>query len=214
MCWKVDNFGVIYKGCAIVGNTLMIANWSAGEVERYDTFFGLQGMFTDPDTLLTDNGWSPYNVTTVDTGGSAYVCFAFNTGERNPVAGVGNGFITVFGEDGSYIRRFVFGRPLNIPWGILPIAYPGLDPNFPTEELAVVNASGELQRFEKTTGNFLGPIHDAAGNEIALGGALAAVIVLTPNLPVGAMALLSAAFLEGFAGKIVAAEFSTRIEQD
>jgi hypothetical protein len=80
-------------------------------------FTRVQMSFVDP--TLPD-GYSPYNIQAV--GDWLYVMYAelatSGPGAGHGIAGPGKGFVSVFGTDGRFIRRFASQGTLNIPWGV------------------------------------------------------------------------------------------------
>lgn len=115
-----------YKGVAKVdsrhGSRLYAANFeqtvSNGSVDVFDSNFNkiLIGKFVDPRPLP---GFAPFNVANID--GCIYVLYA----EHNPADPIDNlnspgaGYISVFTQDGEFVRKFYSGVPLNAPWGIV-----------------------------------------------------------------------------------------------
>jgi len=114
----VDEPGEVYTGIALASdhgvNFLYAANFSDGTIDVFDT------SFVEVDKPFIDNslpkGYSPFNIQLVD--GQLYVMYAKN-GTNVPVdAAPGNGFVSVFNTDGSFVRRFASEGQLNAPWGI------------------------------------------------------------------------------------------------
>ncbi len=111
-----------YTGLAIgtSGNMNFIyaANFGAKKIDVWDTSFSrVQMSFKDP--TLPDS-YSPYNIQAV--GNLLYVMYAelatSGPGAGHGIAGSGKGFVSVFGTDGRFIRRFASQGTLNIPWGV------------------------------------------------------------------------------------------------
>jgi hypothetical protein len=76
------------------------------KVDVYDGNFNLVKSFTDS---TIPPGFAPFGIQ--DIAGQVYVTYASQTG------GTG-GYIDVFGEDGTFVKRFAQGKPLNQPWGL------------------------------------------------------------------------------------------------
>jgi uncharacterized protein (TIGR03118 family) len=128
----VDNSasGAVYKGLAITPisgqNVLFAANFHSGMVEEYDSSFALVRAFTDPALPPVPPGtpagqsWAPFNVQVLN--GRLYVSFALqDDAKHDDVAGSGNGFVDLFGTDGTFVKRLVntgAGDPLDSPWGL------------------------------------------------------------------------------------------------
>jgi uncharacterized protein (TIGR03118 family) len=99
-------------------NFIYVANFGAKKIDVWDTAFSrVQMSFVDP--TLPD-GYSPYNIQAV--GDWLYVMYAelatSGPAAGHGIAGPGKGFVSVFGTDGRFIRRFASQGTLNIPWGV------------------------------------------------------------------------------------------------
>ncbi len=160
--------GAVYKGLAI-GSTggstyLYAANFRAGDVEMYNSNFGLVKTFTDPNVAA---GYAPFNVQTL--GGLLYVTYALQDADKHDdVAGAGNGYVDVFNLDGTFDKRLVsLGGDVNSPWGldIAPTGFRSL-----AGDLLVGNfGDGTISVFNPTTGASLGKLLDTKGDPIVEG---------------------------------------------
>ena len=167
----VDNSAhqALYKGAAQArsrhGPRLYAANFRGGQVEVYDGAFQWVGSFTDPHV---DAGFSPFNVANI--GGLLYVTFAKPTPPelKDDEAGPGHGFVDVFSPEGHLLRRLVSHGPLNSPWGVARA--PRHFGRFGGALLVGNFGDGRINAFNPVTGAFLGPLPDAAGNPIVIGG--------------------------------------------
>jgi uncharacterized protein (TIGR03118 family) len=156
---KVDNAksGAVYTGLAITsnasGNLLFAADSANNKVDVYDGTFRLVNSFTD--RTLPAN-FTPFGIQ--DISNVVYVAFADSTG------GPG-GFIDMYTEDGTFIKRLTKDAHLNQPWGIA--AAPG---NFgPLSNTLLVSNntnSGTINAFDGITGAFVGVVKDDAGKPI------------------------------------------------
>ena len=82
--------------------------------------------------------------------------------------GPGSGFIDVFDESGTFIRRFASGGTLNSPWG-MALAPSNFGPF--SHDLLVGNfGDGRINAFDPTSGKFLGQLTDLRGNPLAIEG--------------------------------------------
>lgn len=137
---------------------LFVANFSDAVVEQYDPFFNLIQTFTDPE--LVGLGYAPFNVFTF--GNYLFVTFALqDVNNENDVPGPGNGFIDIFGLDGTFIKRFADGGVLNSPWGLEIDHNKGL--------LYVGNAGdGIINVFTLKHATWLGAIVDKINNPIVI----------------------------------------------
>ncbi len=146
--------GAVYKGLAIdnADSTLFAANFNSGEVEMYNSSFGLMDTFTDP-TLPA--GYAPFDVAVID--GELYVTFALqDAAKHDDVAGPGHGFVDVFNLDGSFDKRLISQGNLNSPWG-LQIA-PSSFGSFAGDLLVGNFGDGTIDAYNATTGAFIGAL--------------------------------------------------------
>lgn len=149
--------GAVYTGLAITsnpsGNFLFAADNANNKVDMYDATFTLVNSFTDT-TLPT--GFAPFGIQDLD--GLLYVAFA-------STSGAAGGYIDVYSEGGTFLKRLAQGAPLNQPWGMA--AAPN---NFGTlsNTLLVSNNtnSGTINGFNAITGQFAGTVKDANGKAI------------------------------------------------
>jgi uncharacterized protein (TIGR03118 family) len=158
----VDNSstGAIYTGLAITskasGNFLFAAdNWN-NKVDVYDSNFNLVTSFTDA-TLPA--GFAPFGIQDID--GVVYVSFANSSG------GPG-GYIDIFSESGSFVKRLTQSGRLNQPWGFA-VAPSNFGPLSNT--LLVSNnlsKFGEINAFNIVTGQYVGTVDDADGKAIQI----------------------------------------------
>jgi uncharacterized protein (TIGR03118 family) len=160
--------GAVYKGLAIgttaAGTFLYAANFRGGDVEMYNSSFGLVSTFTDP---TVDPGYAPFNVQ--DLGGTLYVTFALqNAAKHDDVAGPGNGYVDAFSLNGTFERRIVSqGGAINSPWGldIAPTSFGKL-----AGDLLVGNfGDGTISVYNPLTGVFEGKLLGTNGLPIVEG---------------------------------------------
>lgn len=158
---KVDNSksGAVYTGLAITsnvsGNLLFAANLGNNQVEVYDGTFTL--VKTLVDKTLPAN-FTPFGIQ--DISNVVYVTYADSTG------GPG-GFINMYTEDGTFIKRLTQDMHLNQPWGVA--AAPG---NFgPLSNTLLVSNNtntGTINAFDGITGKFVGVVKDKTGKPIVI----------------------------------------------
>ena len=157
----VRQAGASYTGLAITshtsGNSLFAADNANNKVDIYDANFNLVKSFTD---ATIPAGFAPFGIQ--DIGGKVYVTFASQTG------GTG-GYIDIFGEDGTFVKRFAQGGHLNQPWGlaVAPATFGTL-----SGTLLVSNntTTGNINGFNRTTGKFVGTVTNSLGKPIAING--------------------------------------------
>lgn len=166
--------GAIYKGVALAtdaerGPLLYVTNFSSGTVDVYDTRFedvddlGVEA-FVDPNL---PPGYAPFGIRAV--GDAIWVTYAQQDEAReDDVPGPGNGFVSVFATDGTYVRRFASGGSLNAPWGITPAPSTFLD----DDDVVLIGnfGDGRILAFDRSTGELIGPISDTNGDPIAVEG--------------------------------------------
>ncbi|HEX4742577.1 MAG TPA: TIGR03118 family protein [Caulobacteraceae bacterium] len=160
--------GAVYKGLtmASIGSSsfLYATNFRAGDVEMYNSSFGLVGAFTDPGVAP---GYAPFNVQNL--GGDLYVTFALqDAAKHDDVAGPGHGYVDVFSPSGTLLRRLVsLGGEVNSPWG-LDIAPKGF--GAVGGDLLVGNfGDGTISVFNPVTGTFEGKLLGGNGMPIVEG---------------------------------------------
>lgn len=166
----VDNSssGAVYKGLAIGSsggsNFLYAANFNSGQVEMYNSAFGLVKTFTDPSVAA---GYAPFNVQNL--GGTLYVTYALqNAAKHDDVAGAGNGYVDAFNLDGTFKSRLVsLGGAIDSPWG-LDIA-PGGFKSLAGDLLVGNFGDGTISAFNPTTGAFVDVLRDKNGAPIVEG---------------------------------------------
>jgi len=113
-----------YKGLAIASsggaNYIYAANFKTGKIDVWDTTWASVSMpFKDPSIPA---GFAPFNIQAI--GSWLYVSYAKVGPDGDDVKGPGNGFVSIFTTNGTFVRRFASRGTLNSPWG-LTIASPG-----------------------------------------------------------------------------------------
>ena len=172
---KVDNSpsGAVYDGLAISASTttaspmIYAANFHSGAIDVFDTNYAavsLPGAFTDP---AVPAGFAPFNIQNL--GGKLYVTYAKqDAAKKLDVAGVGNGYVSVYDLNGNLLQHLVSGGPLNSPWGVAlaPVNFGAF-----AGDLIVDNfGDGYLNAFDPGTGAAVGTLQDQNGNPIKLPG--------------------------------------------
>ncbi len=157
----VRQAGASYTGLAITnyasGNSLFAADSANNKVDVYDGNFNLVKSFTD---TTIPAGYAPFGIQ--DIAGQVYVTYARTSG------GPG-GYIDIFGEDGTFVKRFTQGKTLNQPWGL---AVAPKDFGTLSGALLVSNntATGNINGFNLKTGKLMGTIKNKEGKAIAING--------------------------------------------
>jgi uncharacterized protein (TIGR03118 family) len=157
-----------YTGLALIGSSLFAANFKHNAIDMFDNAFAFAKSFTDPG-IPSDYG--PFNV--VDIGGNLYVAYAkVDPATGDEVAGAGNGYVSVFGPDGTFIKRFASNGTLNAPWAIA--VAPSNFGSFAGSILIGNFGDGRINVFNASDGSFLGQLKSSTG-EIELDGLWALV---------------------------------------
>ena len=157
----VTQAGAVYTGLAIThkttGNFLYAADAANNHIDMYDANFTLVKSFTDPTIPA---GFAPFGIQNI--GGRLFVSYASTSG------GIG-GYIDVFRFDGTFLRRFAHGKPLNQPWGFA-LAPANFGPLSGTLLISNNTSGGTINGFNLTTGAFVGTVKNSLGNPIYING--------------------------------------------
>jgi uncharacterized protein (TIGR03118 family) len=175
---RVDNSADSgYKGLALVTNgtaaELVAANFHKGTVDVFDSTYApvAKPGFVDAGSPALPAGFAPFNVAAL--GDSVYIAYAKQDDEKgDDVAGAGNGYVSVFKTDGTFVARLVSGDDLNSPWGlaIAPTSWRAL-----AGTLLVGNfGNGAVHAYDLSTGQLRGALATSKG-PLAIGGLWALV---------------------------------------
>ena len=149
--------GAVYTGLAITNkataNFLFAADQANNKVDIYNDKFILVKSFTD---TTVPAGFAPFGIR--DINGLLYVAFA-------SASGAAGGFVDLFDEDGTHLRRLAQGGPLNQPWGFT-VAPKNFGPLSNTLLVSNNTNSGTINGFDIATGDFVGTIRDSSGKLI------------------------------------------------
>jgi len=126
-------------------------------VDMYDGSFNLVKSFTD-STIPA--GFAPFGVQNI--GGKLYVSYASTSG------GTG-GYIDIFKADGTFVKRFAHGAPLNQPWGFA-VAPANFGPLSNTLLVSNNTKTGTINGFNLTTGKFVDTVKNSLGKPIFING--------------------------------------------
>lgn len=138
------------------GNFLYAADFNNNKVDIYDGSFNFVSSFTDPKV---PKGFVPFNVE--DINGQVYVTFAATNG------GPG-GYVDIFQENGTLVKRLIHGKPLNQPWG-LAMAPKNFGPLSGTLLVGNDNnLTSTISGFNPTTGAYVGTITNAKGKALKI----------------------------------------------
>jgi uncharacterized protein (TIGR03118 family) len=162
--------GKSYTGLALgsnsTGNFLYAANFTGVSIDVFDSsnnLTTLSGNFTDPNL---PSGYAPYNIQNLN--GKLYVTYAKKDTAGSVVPGSGNGFVSVFDMDGSFLNSLISNGQLNAPWGMA--LAPGQFGQFGNDLLVANFGDGTINAFDPSTGALLGTLMDASDNPITING--------------------------------------------
>jgi uncharacterized protein (TIGR03118 family) len=164
---QVSGRVVVYKGLAIANNRMYLADFFNRRIDVMDDNFVLLDNYTfvdnGADPIPTDYG--PFNIVLI--GCFLYVLWAKM--DRNVkianVDGVGNGYISVFDLNGTFIRRLVSRGALNSPWGMIPApAAAGIPPN---SFLVGNQGDGRINIYD-SNGAFVAPMMGQDGTPVII----------------------------------------------
>jgi uncharacterized protein (TIGR03118 family) len=161
----------IFKGLAIAdtanGPQIYATDFHHGTVDVWDQNFApvtKPGAFQDP---AIPHGFAPFGIQS--TSGGIVVTYAKQDADaEDDVAGPGNGFVDVFGTDGTLLRRFAAHGPLNSPWGVAQ-APQGF--GAASGALLIGNfGDGRINAYDPVSGRFLGALRSGHGRRIDIDG--------------------------------------------
>jgi uncharacterized protein (TIGR03118 family) len=161
----------VYKGLALVhspfGPLLLATNFHGNRVDVFNARFhrlAVAGLFRDSRIPA---GYAPFNVAAI--GNRVFVTYARQDGTRHDdVPGAGHGFIDVFTNYGTLVRRFASRGVLNSPWG-LQVAPSGFG-RFGGDLLVGNFGDGRIHVFNVHTGALLATLHNRHGHDIVIPG--------------------------------------------
>merc|ERR1712100_384949 len=164
--------GVIhgYKGMAIHGNMMYLADFARGRIDVFDRNYEPQEGFLFVDDDVADPippDYRPNNIVAI--GPYLYVLWS-RRDERVPLhtyEGVGHGYISVFTPDGRPYGRFASRGVLNDPWAMIPAP---LECGFPPGSFLVGNhGDGRIHVYDRG-GNLIGPLLNQSGQPMVIEG--------------------------------------------
>ena len=164
--------GALYTGLAIAtdsqgGTLLYAANFAGGTIDVYNQSFQvvttLAGNFTDSQLPA---GYHPFNIQAINN--KLYVAYAPLDPILDGVAVPGTGAVDVYSSNGVLLQRLILqGQPaLDEPWAIA--LAPKHFGSFSNDLLVGNFGDGAINAFNPKNGHFVGALHDASGQPIAI----------------------------------------------
>ncbi len=151
--------GASYTGLAITskasGNFVYAADTVNNKVDVYNGTFTFVKSFSDP---TIPKGFVVSGIQ--DINGQVYVAYV-------SAAGGGGGYIDIFAEDGTFVKRFAHGKPLNQPWGFA-VAPKNFGPLSNTLLISNNTNTGTINGFDLKTGKFVATIMDSKNKPIKI----------------------------------------------
>lgn len=147
----------VYKGLEIAndgtGDHIYAADFYNNRIDVFDQSFNYLAYRTMTDPSMPA-GFAPFNIRNI--GGRLYVTYAKQKAHsEDDEQGPGNGYVSIFNPDGTFIKRFTSQGALNSPWGIIqpPKAF-GQDTNV----ILIANfGDGRINVYD-TMGTLKGPL--------------------------------------------------------
>jgi len=149
----------IYKGLAITSNNLYVADFHNNRIDTFDGTFNLLAGYPFIDPSLP-TGYAPFNI--VYLCNKLYVLYAKqDSAAEHNVTGPGNGFVSIFSLQGTFLGRLISGGYLNSPWGLAKTNCGALlIGNFGDGTIGIYNENGL----------FMGRLQDRNELDIIIGG--------------------------------------------
>ena len=115
---QINTATAAYTGLAIGSsagsNYLYAANFKSGKIDVWNKMFQPVNMaFADPGLPF---GYHAFNIQAIAD--KLYVAYAKVGANGQDEAGTGNGYVSIFNTDGSFVKRFASKGKLNSPWGL------------------------------------------------------------------------------------------------
>lgn len=106
--------GAIFKGLALVGDTLYATDFDSCSVQMFDGTFAPLDSGGFHDSSIPDN-YCPFGIQAIGT--AVFVSYALKNGDDDE-AGVGHGFVREYNRSGRLVGRVATHGTLNSPWGM------------------------------------------------------------------------------------------------
>ena len=170
----IDNSAnnAVYKGLEIIDNYLYVTDFYNNKIDVFAfdwtqlNFSNLNNSpFIDKDSSNPiSSDFAPFNVSNILN--YLFVSYAKQNNEKHDdVAGTGNGYISIFKPDGTFVKRFASRGSLNSPWA-MKIASD--DFGIFKGQLLVGNFGNGIINAYNNKGKHIGSLKDKLGNQIIL----------------------------------------------
>lgn len=168
----VDNSGsnACYKGLAMVNNYLCATDFHNNKIDVFDFNFVqvLTFPFVDLGVLNPiPSDYAPFNIVNIDD--YMYVTYAKQLNPLNvdDQPGKGNGYVTIFNNQGLYVKRLLSRGKLNSPYGI--IKTPHTFGELKNKIMVGNNGNGKIHVYN-CDGDFVGTIRDKYKYKLTING--------------------------------------------
>jgi uncharacterized protein (TIGR03118 family) len=160
-----------YKGLALVGTgtteMLVATDFHDATVDLYGADYKpvtKAGAFTDTTIPV---GFAPFNAMPI--GDKVYVTYAKQDADKaDDEHGPGNGYVSVFAADGTFVKTLISGGELNSPWAVAlaPASFGTL-----ANTLLVGNfGDGAIHAYDPASGALVGQLTTATGSPLIILG--------------------------------------------
>ncbi|BCS82873.1 hypothetical protein QLL95_gp1250 [Cotonvirus japonicus] len=161
----------VYRGLAIANDTLYMADFFQRHIDVFDRNFNRIIGFP----FVDNDGSDPIPLNFGQTNIVNIGCFLYVLWARKDpnvslqaMSGPGEGYISVFNLDGSFVRRFTSRGVLNNPWAMIPA--PPCECGIPPGSFLVGNhGDGRVNVFD-CNGGYVGPILNQSGLPLIIEG--------------------------------------------
>ena len=164
---RVDNSADSgYKGLALIENgakaELVATNFHKGTVDVFDDKYKAVNNpgFVDAGSPALPSGFAPFNAAAISD--SVYITYALQKPDKgDDMAGPGNGYVSVFKTDGTFVKRLISAGELNSPWGmeVAPASWGAV-----AGDLLVGNfGDGAIHAYDLSTGKLASTLATSSG---------------------------------------------------
>lgn len=154
----------VYKGLAIAGEKLYLADFHNAKIDVFDSNFIQQSGFQFIDSNIP-SGYAPFNIVKIGT--KLIVAYAKqDTSAVDSVPSLGFGFVSIFNFDGTFYKRFATQGQLNSPWGIAR----GPKKLHLEHTILIGNFGDGIINIYSDCGDYIGPLNNIFDRPITING--------------------------------------------